>query len=74
MEFYATVIQVRCLSSYKTHFNPPCLHKKMPLPSQEFEVAFHLFNVFEFFIFLFDYGFSFFVFSHGSVFLLLYFS
>ena len=32
---YATVIQIRGLASYKTRFNPPFLHKKIPLPSQK---------------------------------------
>ena len=35
IEFYATVIQVRCLARYENRLNPPFLHKEMSVTSQE---------------------------------------
>ena len=38
MEFYAIVIYVRVLASYKTRFNQPFINfKKLPVLSQEYD-------------------------------------
>ena len=36
MELDAIVVPVRCLASYYTRFNPPFLHRKMPVTIQEY--------------------------------------
>ena len=46
LEFYATVIKVRGLASYKTRFNPPFLHKN-GCTIRNMTVVINLFGVFE---------------------------
>ena len=67
MEFDATVIEVRGLASVKTSSIHNFLHKKMPVPSQEYDSCYP--SVVFFIHFAIYWGLSFFNFPWSSIFL-----